>query len=63
MISELQESDLGCEELLFKTRQIGAATFVSFAVRDPFNGNYQRPLCLRNAGSKSRRFSCCIRDR
>jgi hypothetical protein len=39
MIPELQESDLGCEELLFKTCQIGAATFVTFAARDSFDGN------------------------
>jgi hypothetical protein len=63
MIPELQESDLGCEELLFKTCQIGAATFVTFAARDSFDGKYQRPLCLRNASSNSCRFSCCIRDR
>jgi hypothetical protein len=40
MIPELQESDLGREELLFKTRETGAA-FVSFAARDPFDGKYQ----------------------
>jgi hypothetical protein len=41
MIPELHESDLGCEELLFKTREIGAATFVRLAARDPFDGKYQ----------------------
>jgi hypothetical protein len=41
MILELQGSDLGCEELLIKTCEIGAATFVSFAARDRFDGKYQ----------------------
>jgi hypothetical protein len=42
MIPELQESYLGCEELLFKTHQIGAATRrFTFAARDPFDGKYQ----------------------
>jgi hypothetical protein len=41
MFPELQESYLGTEKLLFKTGDIGAATFVSFAARDPFHGKYQ----------------------
>jgi hypothetical protein len=41
MIPELHESYLGSEKLLFKTSDIGAATFVSVAARDPFDGKYQ----------------------
>jgi hypothetical protein len=44
MIPELHESCLGSKKLLFKTSEIGAATFVGFGARDPSDGNYS-DLC------------------
>jgi hypothetical protein len=41
MIPELHESYLGSEKLLFNRGEIGAATRVIFAARDPFDGKYQ----------------------
>jgi hypothetical protein len=38
MIPELHESQLGGEKQLFKTYELGAATRISFAARDPFDG-------------------------